>query len=420
MALSEEFGRRLLPTLEALGRFGGEGTGVTRRAYDDAWCEAHRWLAAEAKSLGLTATPDAAGNLLFHDPALEPGTRTPVLMVGSHLDSVERGGRYDGAYGTIAGLLVAVEHRASRGLPVVGFVTCEEEESRFRAGLMGARSLLGQVERRELDQVRDDDGVTWGAALEGVRKRGCAAPLAEGTRPIVPPFRPALMLELHIEQGPVLEREGLALGIVEHIAGYRRMLAVLQGEARHSGTTPMAMRHDSLAAAAEMVLAAELLARAEGGAAVATAGILRARPGLYNVVPGECEVGLEVRHVHGTKLASMAEILERQCREIANRRGVGIEITQASAQEPTVLSPALATAAERLAKELGIQSRRMPSGAAHDTMIFARAGIPALLLFVPSQRGISHSPDEFTEPAQLEAGHQFLSRLVKWLVESKA
>jgi allantoate deiminase len=411
---------RLVDRLSALAQFGGEGDGVTRIVYDDAWCAAHQWLAAEARAAGLAATADAAGNLYFHDPAITPGDLSrPVLLVGSHLDSVRNGGRFDGAYGTIAGLELAIAHRRSRGLPVVGFVTCEEEESRFHAGLMGARSLLGLVERDELDRVRDADGISWREALEHARTAGCAALLAVDGLPIAPLFRAALMLELHIEQGPVLEREGISLGIVDHIAGYRRLRAEVRGEPRHSGTTPMLMRHDALAAAAEMILGAEALARETGAPAVATAGLVQARPGLYNVVPGVAEVGLEVRHVDPAALGTMADALTLRCHDIAARRGVEVAIEEISRQEPTPLSPALALAAERVAASSAISCRKMPSGAAHDTMIFARAGVPSLLVFVPSRAGISHSPDEFTEPAQLETGLRFLSELITWLTESR-
>jgi len=408
----------VLGRLENLARFSAGGPGVTRLAYDSAWCDAHRWLAGQAKSLGLAATADWAGNLFFHDPALQPGPKAPpVLLVGSHLDSVMHGGRYDGAYGTIAGLLLAAANRGRAGLPVVGFVTCEEEDSRFHGGMMGGRSLLGRVEDRELDEVADREGVTWRQALAAARERGCAAPLPAGSVPRAPLFRPALQLELHIEQGPVLEAQHLALAIVERIAGYRRWIVHLDGEARHSGTTPMAMRHDALAAAAEMILAAESIAREAGEPAVATAGFVRPRPGLFNVVPGACELWLEVRHDRPESLRQLGNDVAQRCTDIARRRGVRLELEEGAAQAPTALSPALADVAAGLAQELRIPHRRMPSGAAHDTMVFAQAGIPALLVFVPSRAGVSHSPDEFTTEADLLAGVRFMGALCRRLAE---
>ena len=402
--------------LDVLARFGAAGPGVTRLAYDDAWCEAHRWLAREAGALGLAATPDWAGNLYLHDPALAPGRGdAPVILIGSHLDSIVRGGRYDGAYGTVAGLLVAAANRGRPGLPVVGFVTCEEEDSRFHGGMMGGRSLLGRVAEAELDAVADRDGVTWRRALAVARERGCASPPGAAGTATPPLFRPALQLELHIEQGPVLEAQGLGLGVVECIAGYRRWIARIAGESRHSGTTPMTSRRDTLTAAAEMILAAERAGREAGEPAVVTAGYVRPEPGLFNVVPGACELWLEVRHDRPEVLDRLALDVAACCREIAQRRGLGLALAEGAAQAPTPLSPTLAGAAVRLAQERGIPHRLMPSGAAHDTMIFAQAGIPALLVFVPSRGGISHSPDEFTAEPELVAGVGFMDALCRRL-----
>jgi allantoate deiminase len=404
--------------LESLARFGAQGAGVTRLAYGDAWCDAHRWLAREAQALGLAATADWAGNLFFHDQALAPGRGDPpVLLIGSHLDSVVRGGRYDGAYGTIAGLLVAAANRGRPGLPVVGFATGEEEGSRFHGGLMGGRSLMGRVADAELDAVADRDKVTWRQALAVARERGCAAPTGPNGSTARPLFRPAYQLELHIEQGPVLEAQHLGLGIVERIAGYRRWIARIVGESRHSGTTPMAMRRDTLTAAAEMILAAERLGVEAGEPAVVTAGFVHPEPGLFNVVPGACELWLEMRDDRPEVLERLAADVAQHCREIAQRRRLSLGLEAGAAQTPTALSPALAEVAAGLAQELTIPHRRMPSGAAHDTMIFAQAGIPALLVFVPSRAGISHSPDEFTPESELLAGARFMDALCRRLAE---
>ena len=411
----EILARDLIGRLESLARFSDGSAGVTRFTYSQAWCDAHRWLVREAQGLGLAATADWAGNLFFHDPGLAPGER--ALFIGSHLDSVRHGGRYDGAYGTIAGLLVAAACRGGTGLPVVGFVTCEEEDSRFHGGMMGGRSLLGRVEAGELDAVADRDGVTWRQALAAVREQGCAAPLGPAGTSAPPRFTAALELELHIEQGPVLEAQHLSLGIVERIAGYRRWIARIEGEARHSGTTPMALRHDALAAAAEMILAAEAAAREAGEPAVGTAGYLRPEPGLFNVVPGTCELWLEVRHDRLDPLEHLAADVAQRCWAIAQRREVRLSLQEGAAQNPTALSPALAEVAVKLAQELEIPHRRMPSGAAHDTMIFAQAGIPSLMVFVPSRAGISHSPEEFTGEEDLLTGVRYVAALARRLSE---
>ena len=413
--------RTLAEALEALARFSGAGPGVTRLAYDESWLDAQRWLRDQAATLGLAATPDAAGNLFLHDPAVAPGPDARALFVGSHLDSVVHGGRYDGAFGAVSGMLIAAELRGTGKLPVICLITCEEEGSRFRnAHMMGARSALGMVKARELDEVVDNAGVTWRAALDTARAAGCAAPLGTGDQPFQPPFRPAVALELHIEQGPVLEREREAIGVVEHIAGYRRLIARLRGAARHSGTTPMGQRRDALAAAAEMILAAETMARTLGDPAVATAGNVRPEPGLFNVVPGECELWLEVRHAGAAALDSMGIELARRCRAIAAARGVEVEIERASGEDPAALTPALALEAVKLAREFGLSHRRMTSGAGHDAMEFARAGVPTLMLFVPSRGGISHSPDEFTDLEALFTGYRFTRELARRIAERGA
>jgi allantoate deiminase len=404
----------LAQRLAKLGEFGTADPGVTRLVYDPSWRAAHRWMSAEAETLGLRTTSDWAGNLYLHDPAFVPDGSQRALLIGSHLDSVVRGGRYDGAYGAITGLLVAAALRNGPGTKVVGFVTAEEEDSRFHGGMMGARALLGDVREAELDDVRDADGVTWREAVAEAHADGAAGalPLELPTAPLV---RPIAALELHIEQGPVLEAEGTSLGIVTHIAGYRRWRARFDGEARHSGTTPMTHRKDALTGSAEVVLALEALARESGEPVVGTAGRIGAGPGLFNVVPGDSDVWLELRCSDSATLDRLGHELAQRVAAIANRRALTVSMELVSSQSPEPLDPALADRAESVARDLGVSHRRMVSGAAHDTMVTARAGIPSLLLFVPSRAGISHSPDEHTEPEALWTGFRVVLELCRRL-----
>jgi allantoate deiminase len=180
----------------------------------------------------------------------------------------------------------------------------------------------------------------------------------------------------------------------------------------------MALRRDALAAAAEMILATEAAGRAASEPAVATAGYVRASPGLANVVPGSCELWLEARHVEAGSLDRLETALRQRCGEIAAARGVTLEIEERSRMEPTALSDALVGAAEQLAREQGVAYRRMASGAAHDAMVFARAGIPALMLFVPSRGGVSHAPEEWSDPEALAAGCRFAAALIQRLVRA--
>ncbi len=406
--------------LTTLAGYTSASPGVTRLAYSDAWCDAQRWLAERARELGLVTACDAVGNLLFHAPEVKPGDLArSVLMVGSHLDTVAGGGAYDGAYGVLTALLVTAELRERRALPVVGFATCAGEESRFGACGLGARGLLGLLRDGDLEALRDADGVTLAHALEPARARGCVAPLVPGEHPCPALFHPALMLELHVEQGPVLESEGLDLGLVEHVSGCRRLRVRLAGETRDSGTTPMSLRRDALAAAAEMVLAAERMARKAGPPAVATAGFVRAEPGRFSAVPGACELWLEVRHFERPRLVELTAAIGQRCREVAQERGIGIEVEEATGNDPVAMSGALTEAAAKLAGRLGVRHEGMVSGAAHDAMEFARHGVPALLVFVPSHHGASHSPEEFTEPAQLAAGQRFALEFARWLTDAR-
>jgi allantoate deiminase len=393
--------REISELLEALARFSAPGPGVTRFVYDDAWCDAQHWLVAQAKARGLEASLDRAGNLYLHDASVKPGAR--VILTGSHLDTVRNGGTLDGPFGAIAGLLLAAELRGATDPPVVGLVTCEEEGSRFPGAFLGARSMIGKVAAGEPGAARDADGVSWNVALGRAAAKGCAAAGGLDGQPTTP-FEIAAFLELHIEQGPVLENEKLAIGIVDRIAGFRRLRATVTGEARHAGTTPMRMRRDALAAAAEIALAAERAALDMGDPAVATAGAAEAQPGLFNVVAGRCILRLDVRHVDPAALERLAGAIETSARSIAQRRGVALELETVSRQEPIAMAPAFVEAASALAAERRVSCRRMPSGAGHDAMILAGAGTPALMLFVPSRAGISHSPDEFTAPEQLAAG----------------
>jgi hydantoinase/carbamoylase family amidase len=412
--------RTLDGLIQTLAGFSSGGPGVTRVVYGDAWCDAHGWLAELARSLGLSATPDAIGNLFFHHPSVSPGDlRRSVLMIGSHLDTMEQGGRLDGAYGVITALLVAAELRDRTALPVVGFASCAGEENRFGECSPGARGILGLVRDDELDVVRDRGGTTWRRALEQVRGRGCAAPLAEGDHPCPALFHPALMLELHVELAGVLESEQLQLGIVDQVAGCRRMRVRLTGEARHAGTTPMTARRDALAAAAEMVLVVERLARKAGPPAVATAGFLHVEPGTFSAVPGACELGIEVRHAERAKLVELTAAIGRQCRSAAEERGIEVVLEESPGLEPVALSSALAEAAVKQAARLKIAYGPMASGAAHDAMVFARNGVPALLLFVPSPEAESRSAHEPIALAGLETGHRFLREFARWLTDAR-
>lgn len=404
--------------LDGLRRFGADGRGVTRLAYGKAWCEAQRWLAGRAEGLGLACSVDAGGNLFAHAPGLSPHSR--AIFIGSHLDTVRQGGAYDGGYGSVAGILLAAMCLGSNGTPVVAYVSAEEEGSRFSAPFLGARSMLDLARSEDLDSIRDGDGVSWRTALDFARERCCSAPVSAGPRPFEPLFQPVMELELHIEQGPVLEAENRELGVVTAIIGFQRVEVRIVGEARHAGTTPMSMRRDALVAAAECIWSAEVLAVEHGDPAVATVGRAEAAPGAFNVVPGECELRLDVRHGDPAILAIMLAELEKRFRAIAERREVKLDWKAVSAHAPALMAPEMIAEAVALAGEMVFSFKTMVSGAGHDSMIFAGAGVPSMMVFVPSRKGISHHPDEFTSASELWEGVRFSRALLERLSRREA
>jgi allantoate deiminase len=391
----------LAADLEAAARIGADDGGVTRFAWSPELAQANAWLIERLAELGLEAELDPAGNVLGRWQAGE-GT---AVLVGSHLDTVPRGGRYDGALGVLAALEVVRRLRADgveprRPLWVVSFN--DEEGGRFQTGMLGSRAFAGEL------------------ALGDWRRRGVAEAMAAAgfdferlpeARAI---DRVGAYLELHIEQGPLLERQGVDIGIVTAISGLLGFRARLLGEANHAGTTPMELRRDALAGAARAVLALREEARARDDM-TANVGMIRAEPGGFNVVPGLVEFTIDVRSPTEAGYARVERVVQETLERIAVEEELRLEIAETHRKPPTPLDPDLQDLGERAAREEGATTRRMPSGAGHDAMVLARH-VPAGMLFVPSRGGISHSPEEFTAWEQCELGARVLTRAVRALV----
>lgn len=393
--------------LDELAAYGAEpGGGVTRLLYDQAWREARLALAERMARLGLEVSVDRTGNTFGRLTGTGPNAED-VIAIGSHLDTVRNGGRFDGAYGISAGLAaVDVLYRAygppKKSIEVAAF--CEEEGSRFPLVYWGSGSVAGARVLSDAAALEDPDGILF---TDAMREAG----FGRDDQPV--PGRPdwIAFLELHIEQGPVLEALGVSVGIAEAIVGQKRYAIRLIGESNHAGTTPMGMRRDAMAGAAAMVLALEKLALRYGPPMVATAGRLEAYPNTPNVVPGEVVFTADIRHPNGG-------VLERFCREmeavfgrIAGGRGLGMAVSLWVDADPVPMDPGLAGMAEAAAAEEGLACIRMPSGAGHDAQML-QAVCPSLLVFVPSRSGISHSPLEYTEPAHLADGVRVMINLL--------
>jgi allantoate deiminase len=391
----------LAADLEEAARIGAEGGGVSRFAWTPELAQANDWLVGRLQELGLETEIDAAGNVLGR---WEEGEGTAVL-VGSHLDTVPRGGRYDGALGVLAALEVVRTLKREgvslrRPLWIVSFN--DEEGSRFQTGMLGSRAFIGDLDPED-----------W-------RRRGVADAMATGgfdferlgeARAV---DRVGAYLELHIEQGPVLEQEGLDLGIVSGIAGLLGFRVRLTGEANHAGTTPMASRRDALAGASRIVLELRDEARSRGDM-TANVGILTVAPGGFNVIPGTAEFTIDARAGDADGFARAEKFVRETLERVAVEEQLELEVTETHRKPPTPLDPELQELLAQAAGAEGAAARSMPSGAGHDAMVLAKH-VPAAMLFVPSRAGISHSPDEYTSPEHCELGARVLARAVRALV----
>jgi allantoate deiminase len=391
----------LAADLEAAARIGADGEGVSRFAWTPELADANAWLADRLGELGLDVELDPAGNVLGRWQAGEGR----AVLVGSHLDTVPRGGRYDGALGVVVALDAVRSLRAegvepARPLWIVSFN--DEEGSRFQTGMLGSRAFCGDL---DLDDWRRR-GVADAMAAAGFDFERLAEARAVDSV--------GAYLELHIEQGPVLERGGEDVGIVTAITGLLGFRVRLTGAANHAGTTPMDARRDALAGAARVVLALREGARAREGM-TANVGLISVEPGGFNVIPGAAEFTIDVRSPTAEGFVAAESFARETIDRIAVEEGLGVELSVTHRKEPVALDPRLQDQLAAAAEAEGASYRRMPSGAGHDAMVLAHH-VPAAMLFVPSRGGISHSPEEFTAPEQCELGGRVLSRAVRSLV----
>lgn len=391
-------GERLAEALGALRRFGGTADGgTTRLAYSDEDLAAREYVAGVMEEAGLAVSVDLAGNLIGR----RPGTFAAgaPLVTGSHIDTVPNGGSYDGNVGVAAALEAALAlngHGIALRRPLEVVVFQNEE-----GGKTGSRALAGRVQPMELDIVTAS-GYT---IREGIgRLGGDAARLREARRP---PGSVAGFMELHVEQGGRLAEEGVQIGVVEGIVGIRRWNVEVRGTANHAGTTPMTQRRDALVAAARLIEAVNETALAMEGRQVATVGKIVAEPGAPNVVPGVVRATLEIRDLRMEKIDSVFRAVEARARAIEESLGTPILFSRFYESLAAPTAPRFREIVEEAAEALGYSHARMPSGAGHDAQSMAQIG-PAGMIFVPSRDGISHSPLEYTAPADVERGANVL------------
>lgn len=396
------FGPRILQMADALAAHSDQSDALTV-AY---LTPAHRAVAADLlrwmTEAGMDAHIDAVGNVVGRYAAADPAA--PVLMTGSHYDTVRNGGKYDGRLGILLPIAVAA-HLNARGerlpchLEVVGFA--EEEGLRYRSSFLASSALVGQFDLQLLDRP-DADGVLLRNALQAAGLPGTPASITALARD---PRRLAGFIEVHIEQGPVLLERGLPLGVVTSIAGSVRMVASVTGVASHAGTTPMPMRKDAAAAAAEMLLAIEHRC-SQAPTLVGTVGMLGVPNGATNVIPGRCEFSIDIRAGDDpTRDAAVADVIAA-CEAIAARRGVTLQLQRTMRVPCAPCAPTLMDLLEQCVERAGVAPFRLPSGAGHDAMMIQRLTEVCMLFVRCGNGGISHNPLETMTAADAQLAAQ--------------
>ncbi len=396
--------------LRILGDIGrGPDGRLSRRAGSDADRAGRDRLVEWMRDLGLEVEVDAIGNVFGTWGRTAAADDAAVVMIGSHIDTVADAGIYDGAYGVAGGLAVIGALRASGvrpGRPVTVAAFTNEEGVAYTPDMMGSLVHVGGLGLAEALASRGQDGLTLGEALQRI---GYAGPMAPGT------IRPGCYLELHIEQGPVLEAAGAAIGVVEGVQGISWQRLTIEGEANHAGTTPMHRRRDAALAAARIITFVHELALRSGGSTVATVGSLVLSPGVVNVIPGRAELTVDLRDRDDARLSSADAMLEEFVARLSKETELQIGAERLVRREPVAFDTGLCTRIEAAAAARGFRSRRLVSGAGHDAQMIARIA-PAGMIFVPSRNGISHSPLEYTPDDAITAGANVLLDVVAGLV----
>lgn len=390
---------RLRRRLEQLGATGRDPQGgLTRLPFAPSHTEAVRLTAQMMAEAGLEVGVDEFGILVGRFPGAD---EVPSILTGSHLDTVPQGGMFDGALGVIAGTECAQALREAgrplrHRLAVIAFA--DEEGAGFGVGTLSSRALVGEVSRDRFPLFRDPAGRSLADHLSA---------RTHGLPDAAVPRRVLAYVELHAEQGPVLERMGRIVAAVDGIVGILRTTITFTGQAQHAGTTPMDARTDALAGAAEMVLVVRDLARSTSGRAVGTTGRLKVSPGAINVIPGRAALGMEMRSAEPGLLEDLRRQAETRAAEIADRHGLVVEIAPWDGSAPQPLDAGIRQATLGTMAGLGYEEAVLTSWAGHDAGVLARY-VPSGMIFVPSTGGISHSPKEHTPWPAVEAGTQVL------------
>ena len=383
--------------------------GMTRLSYSPEDIKTRNYIKAKMEEYGLRVWEDGLGNIFGKLAGTIPDA--PSVLVGSHFDSVPNGGIFDGVAGVVAGLEVAAlfqEQNIKPAYPLEVIAMVEEEGTRFGSGLMGSRGIHGILDKEDFQKMRDKEGISVAEAMKQA-----------GLDPSQPVHRhPKTMkafLELHIEQGPVLEKEKISLGIVDKIVGMCQLEVTVKGKAGHAGTTPMDMRQDALVVAAKIVAQLPDLVKNEEKGTVITTGQLNVYPNGANVIPEKVVFTIDLRSGDEETMERVLETVEKFI-QAEEKAGINIDIEQKLWVPPKKLNEQIHHLLQKSAEKLGITYMTMPSGAGHDAMIFSDFTDTGLI-FIPSKNGISHHPDEWSEFEDIARGIDVLFEAVKVLTE---
>ena len=399
---------RLQKDFDAMAQLTRLGEGVNRPAFSDADWEGRQYIIDCMTDAGLDVEIDGFGNVIGYKVGTNPDL--PVVMVGSHTDSVPNGGNYDGVVGVLSAI-EAVRSMIDDGfeqehtIAVVDFMC--EESSRFGAATLGSKAMRGKLTLNDLHRLVDTQGITLYDVLKGRNLNPDAIESMAYNRPV------KAFIEIHIEQGKVLEHEQKQIGIVSGIAGPERFYVTIRGNADHSGATPMNLRHDALCGASKIILGIEeVTSMQEEPPVVGTVGIAEVVPGAMNVIPGAVKLGVDIRSISKVARDSVVFLIKELIDVIAEKRGLSYTIEPISKDHPVSMHPLMVKEIERAVTSLQLEYMIMPSGAGHDAMHWAEVA-PTGMIFIPCRDGISHNSAEFAAMDDIVAGAEVLENVIK-------
>ena len=401
---------RLVKDFDAMAQLTAPGEGINRLAFTDADWKGRQYIIDCMTDVGLSVEIDDFGNVIGYKIGKKPDL--PVVMVGSHTDSVPNGGNYDGVVGVLSAIEVirsmiddGYEH--DHTIAVVSFMC--EESGRFGNATLGSKAMRGELRLQDLHHLVDKQGISLYEALKGRNLNPDGIEEMEYNRPV------KSFTEIHIEQGKVLEQEQKMIGIVTGIAAPERFYVTIRGNADHSGATPMNLRHDALCGAAKIILGIEEIASMqEEPPVVGTVGVVEVTPGAMNVIPGGVKLGVDIRSISKAARNSVVTLVKEFIDITAEKRGLSYTIETIAQDYPVEMHPAMIREIEEAVKSVGVEYMTMPSGAGHDAMHWAEV-VPTGMIFIPCRDGISHNPAEFAEMDDIVTGAAVLDKVLRKL-----